>query len=67
MQNTERILTMKVKDFAEKYSMKDHYVSYFPARLDYARAATVDDLIVIHFDTTNYNTKNIEYFAICGR
>ena len=47
----------------EKYSMKDHYVSYFPARLDYARAATVDDLIVIHFDTTNYNTKNIEYFV----
>ena len=37
-------------------------MSYFPARLDYNRTATVDELIVIHFDTTNYHTKNIEFF-----
>ena len=46
----------------EKYSMKDHCVAYFPARLDYTRAATVDEMIVVHFDTINYTTKNIEYF-----
>ena len=46
----------------ETYSMKDNCVSYFPARLDYTRVATVDEMIVIHFDTTNYNTKHIEYF-----
>ena len=46
----------------QTYSMKDNCVSYFPARLDYSRVATVDDMIVIHFDTINYNTKNIEYF-----
>jgi len=46
----------------ERHSMKDNYVSYFPARLDYTRAATVDEMIVVHFDTINYNTKNIEYF-----
>ena len=47
----------------EKYSMKDNCVSYFPARLDYTRVATVDEMIVIHFDTINYVTKNIEYFT----
>ena len=46
----------------EKHSMKDNYVSYFPARLDYTRVATVDEMIVVHFDTINYSTKNIEYF-----
>ena len=46
----------------EKYSMKDNYVSYFPARLDYTRVASVDEMIVVHFDTISYNTKNIEYF-----
>ena len=46
----------------ERYSMKDNCVSYFPARLDYTRVATVDEMIIVHFDTINYNTKNIEYF-----
>ena len=46
----------------EKYSMKDNCVSYFPARLDYTRVASVDEMIVVHFDTISYNTKNIEYF-----
>ena len=46
----------------ERYSMKDNYVSYFPTRLDYTRVATVDEMIVVHFDTINYSTKNIEYF-----
>jgi YesN/AraC family two-component response regulator len=46
----------------ERHSMKDNYVSYFPARLDYTRVATVDEMIVVHFDTINYNTKHIEYF-----
>ena len=46
----------------ERYSMKDNYVSYFPSRLDYTRVAAVDEMIIVHFDTINYNTKNIEYF-----
>ena len=46
----------------ERYSMKDNYVSYFPTRLDYTRVATVDEMIVVHFDVINYSTKNIEYF-----
>ena len=46
----------------EELHMQDNYVSYFPARLDYGRTASVDRLIVIHFDTTNYHTQNIEFF-----
>ncbi len=46
----------------ERHSMKDNYVSYFPARLDYTRVATVDEMIVVHFDTTNYHTHCIEFF-----
>ena len=46
----------------EKHFMKDNCVSYLPARLDYTRTATVDEMIVIHFDTINYSTKEIEYF-----
>ena len=47
----------------ERYPMNDNYVSYFPSRLDYTRVATVDEMIVVHFDTINYNTKTIEYFV----
>ena len=37
----------------ERHSMKDNYVSYFPARLNYTRVATVDEMIVVHFDAIN--------------
>jgi len=45
-----------------EYHMKDNYLSYFPARLDYSRQSKTEDLIAIHFDTVSYNTKHIEYF-----
>lgn len=46
----------------KEYHMKDNFVSYVPARLDYGRSATVDELIAVHFSTTNYSTRQIEYF-----
>ena len=55
---SDAVLTTQTK----RYSMGDNCVSYFPARLDYTRTATVDEMIVIHFDTINYSTKEIEYF-----
>ena len=55
---SDAVLTTKAK----KCAMKDNCVSYFPARIDYTRVATIDEMIVVHFDTTNYNAKNIEYF-----
>lgn len=42
--------------------LRDNFVSYVPARLDYRRIARTDEIIVIHFDTTNYTTKEIEVF-----
>ncbi len=51
-----------LKTKANEYNMKDGYVSYVPARLDYSRISKSDDLIAIHFDTTNYTTNAIEFF-----
>ena len=51
-----------LKNETNEYRMKDNYVCYVPPRLDYSRVATTDELIVIHFDTTNYSTRRIEFF-----
>ena len=51
-----------LKTESEEYRMKDNFVSYVPARLDYSRSSNIDELIVIHFDTTNYRTQSIEFF-----
>lgn len=51
-----------LKTNTEEYRMRDNFVSYVPARLDYSRISAVDELIVIHFDTTNYRTHKIESF-----
>ncbi|MBR3714957.1 MAG: helix-turn-helix transcriptional regulator [Clostridia bacterium] len=51
-----------LKTQTDEYHMGDHFVSYVPARLDYSRSASIDKLIAIHFETTDYTTKSIEYF-----
>lgn len=42
--------------------MGDNYVAYFPERLNYQREASIDELIVVHFDTADYYTDRIEFF-----
>ena len=51
-----------LKTDVHEYRVKDNFVTYVPSRLDYSRTAKVDDLIVIHFDTVNCHTENIESF-----
>lgn len=51
-----------LKTKTEEYHVGDNFISYIPARLDYSRTATTDELIVIHFDTTTYHTNSIECF-----
>lgn len=51
-----------IKTEKNEYYMKDNYLSYVPARLDYSRYSKIENLIAIHFDTINYNTKNVEFF-----
>ena len=51
-----------LKTEKQKHYITDNFVSYIPSRLEYSRISKKDELIVIHFDTTNYNTKNIECF-----
>ena len=51
-----------IKTDRADYSMGDNYVAFFPARLDYQRIANVDELVVIHFDSTDHLTEDIEFF-----
>lgn len=48
---------------SKEYRLGDNTVSFFPARLDYTRIASIDKMIVIHFDTTDYISQNIECFT----
>lgn len=51
---------LKTKD--AEYRMSDNSVAYVPARLDYDRRADKDELIVIHFETSDYRARGIEVF-----
>lgn len=52
-----------LKTDKKEYHFKDNYVSYLPSRLNYNRVSKEDELIVVHFETTNYFTDEIEYFV----
>ena len=52
-----------LKTEGAEYVMRDNSVVYVPVRLDYSRKAVYDDLIVVHFETTNYQQKSIETFT----
>lgn len=45
-----------------EYHASGNSVCYVPARVDYRREATMDQLIVIHFETVNYSAQHIECF-----
>ncbi len=45
-----------------EHLMKDNFVSYVPAGLNYQRIAAKDELIAIHFSTADYYAKTIECF-----
>lgn len=51
-----------LKDKNAEHHVKDNFVAYVPAGLDYSRTADKDELIVVHMNMTNYHTKSIEYF-----
>jgi len=40
----------------------DNSIGFFPANLDYKRTSSGDTMIVIHFKTLNYTSKDIEKF-----
>ena len=56
--SSDAVLTTDTKT----YPMQDNSITFIPAHLDYTRSAKTDELIVVHFETTDYNTRNIEYF-----
>lgn len=56
--NTDAVLETETDTFV----MKNGHVSYVPSGVDYTRLANVDEFIVVHFYTTDYNTRRIESF-----
>ena len=40
-------------------------VCFFPSRLDYTRVSALDELIVIHFETSSYTKRAVEFFTPC--
>ena len=48
---------------SEVLHLGDRDVAFFPARLDYRKVTDYDEMIVIHFDTTNYQSRQIEFFS----
>ncbi len=51
-----------LKTRKKEYPMQDNMVAYVPARLDYSRHSAYDELIAVHFETTDYTTREIECF-----
>lgn len=51
---------LKTKNSTVK--LGDNSVAFVPAELDYERISEHDELIAIHFATTDYHTDNIEFF-----
>ncbi len=52
-----------LKTESQECHVSDNSLCFFPARLNYSRVATVDEMIVVHFDAVNYFSKNIEFFT----
>ena len=47
---------------SDEYHLTDNCVSFVPSRFDYRRISKTDELIVIHFEITNYRAECIEFF-----
>lgn len=52
----------RLKTSSSEFCVKDDFIVYVPPRLDYTRISRKDELIVVHFDTIDYQTQNIEFF-----
>ena len=52
-----------IKTKNEKFHLTDNAVTFVPSKFEYFRESAVDDLIVIHFNYSNYTSTNIESFT----
>ena len=46
----------------KEFELKDNSVAFFPANTDYTKISKMDDMIVVHFNSLSYHSKDIEYF-----
>lgn len=45
-----------------EYHVNDNCVTYMPANLDYRRVSKIDEMIAIHFETTELQMNDMEFF-----
>ncbi len=51
-----------LKTETENFSLCDNSVNFVPSKIDYTRISKHDKMIVVHFHSLNYFSKNIETF-----
>ena len=49
----------------KKYQLADNSICFVPAYIEYSRISNNDKMIVVHFDTINYFSNEIEFFQTC--
>lgn len=47
----------------EIFNVKDNYVAFVPAGIDYGRVSKIDEMVVIHFEVSNCDARGIEVFV----
>ena len=57
--NSDTIIKTKNQELA----IKSNSITYFPSRVNYERITKAEEMIIIHFDTTNYQSEKIETFT----
>ena len=50
-------------DGINKHHLTDNAVNFIPSRLEFTRVADIDELIIVHFDTSGYSTKQLQSFT----
>ncbi len=52
----------EIKTESKSLHLEDNSVGFFPAGVDYTRVSSVDEFIVIHFNSLDYFSKTIAFF-----
>ena len=52
----------EIKTEGKSFHLEDNSVGFFPAGVDYTRVSSVDEFIVIHFNSLDYFSKTIAFF-----
>lgn len=52
-----------LKDSYNELHVGNNSVTFIPSRVEFTRVASIDELIIVHFDTSGYSSKQLENFT----